>query len=158
MGMAARPVFWNKNCHGNNFVSLPIQTLMNRIQMIEVWGIRWSNKCWLQKGETKDRICTRRPFCDLLWTRFIVQEYEVFKTWWKTLKSPGIWQCVNWQWLTSPRACCLHLHGLCNLFLHYTDPQDCDRKLHQSTIYQVTPRHTRVVLLNLHNRPYPDLM
>jgi hypothetical protein len=32
MGLAARSVFWNKNCHGNNFVSLPILTLVNRTQ------------------------------------------------------------------------------------------------------------------------------
>lgn len=30
MGIAARPVFWNKNSHGNNFVSLPIITLVNK--------------------------------------------------------------------------------------------------------------------------------
>jgi len=65
MGMAARPVFWNKNCQGNNFVSLPILILVKRTQMLEVWVIRWSNKkCWQKKGETRDRIRTRLPFCD----------------------------------------------------------------------------------------------
>jgi hypothetical protein len=65
MGMAARPVFWNKNCQGNNFVSLPILILVKRTQMLEVWVIRWSNKkCWQKKGETRDRMRTGLPFCD----------------------------------------------------------------------------------------------